>query len=72
MLDGITEEKAADANLVQLVTALSTLHSMLRLETNQATTSTEVKYSRVDLDEYRRPVDALPVQEIKTAIAVLK
>jgi hypothetical protein len=45
---------------------------MLRLETNQATTSTEVKYSRVDLDEYRRPVDALPVQEIKTAIAVLK
>jgi hypothetical protein len=72
VLDGITEEKAAEANLVQLATALTMLNNMLRLETNQSTTSPEVKYSRVDLDEYRRPVDTLPAQLANASIEALK
>jgi hypothetical protein len=67
VLDQITEEKAAEANLVQLATALTMLNNMRRLEGNQATTSTEVKYSRVDLEEYRRPVDTLPVKLVKVS-----
>jgi hypothetical protein len=67
VLDGITEEKAAEANILQLATALTMLNNMRRLEGNQATTSTEVKYTRVNLDEYRRPVDTLPAQLAKVA-----
>jgi hypothetical protein len=67
VLDGITEEKAAEANLVQLVTALTMLNNMRRLEANQSTTSTELKYTRVNLDEYRRPVDTLPAQLAKVS-----
>jgi len=67
VLDQITPEKAAEANIAQLATALTMLNNMRRLEGNQATTSTEVKYSRVNLDEYRRPVDTLPVKLAKVA-----
>jgi len=55
VLDQITEEKAAEANLAQLATALKLLNDMRRLEGDQATTSTEVKYTRVNLDEHRNP-----------------
>lgn len=67
VLDQITPDKAAEANFSQLVTALSTLHNMLRLETNQTATSHEVKYTKVNLEEYRSPVDALPAQLVKVA-----
>lgn len=53
VLDQITEDKAAEANISQLATALTMLNNMRRLEGNQATTSTELKYTRVNLDEYR-------------------
>jgi len=55
VLDQITEEKAAEANLAQLATALNLLNDMRRLEANLSTTSTEVKYTRVDLSEHRNP-----------------
>ena len=53
VLDQITEEKVAGANIAQLATALNLLNNMRRLETDQTTTSTELKYTRVDLDEHR-------------------
>jgi hypothetical protein len=67
VLDQITPEKAAEANISQLATALTMLNNMRRLESGESTTSTEVKYSRVDLEEYRRPVDALPAQLVKVS-----
>jgi len=55
VLEQITPEKAAEANISQLATAVKLLNDMRRLESGEATTSTEVKYTKVDLEPYRNP-----------------
>jgi AcrR family transcriptional regulator len=52
-LDQLTEAKAADINFLQLTTALDTLNRMRRLESGQATSAQEVKYTRVDLSAHK-------------------
>ena len=64
-LDGITESKAAEANISALATAANLLNSMRRLESGQATSASEVKYSRINIDDYKNPTKIVEVKEVQ-------
>jgi hypothetical protein len=65
VLDQITPDKAAEANISQLATVANLLNNMRRLESGESTTSHEVKYSRVDLSEYQK--EPTPAKLVKVS-----
>jgi hypothetical protein len=65
VLDGITQGKVDDANLAALATTLTQLNTVRRLESGQATSTSEVKYSRINIDDYKNPTKIVEVQEVQ-------
>lgn len=63
VFDKIDEKKLDEASLSVLAQAAATFNNMRRLESGQATNVTEVKYSKVDIDEFRQSTQPLDITE---------
>lgn len=59
----MSKDKFSDASLTVLVQSASTLNQMRRLEGGQATQVSEVKYSKVDIEEFRKTTQPIDITE---------
>lgn len=69
VLEQIDETKISDASLSVLGQTAQILNNMRRLEGGQSTQVTEVKYSKVDIDEFRQATQPLDITEDAVIVA---